>query len=196
MDFYFVAFGDFKVLTSDKFLDTLLKTGQGSPEKRRATGGYFTETELGFRKINLTHAPGVEEGVYFTTANLLDRVKLSATRYATITRSPGWIIAAGRVDPRFDHDPQHPNQWREITTDENGESHLGSPHPYDNAGFYLKATQLAQPAGAIFIEYHLVFDEPLGWFGGVNLLRSKLPLAIQNQVRELRRKLAAASGRQ
>jgi hypothetical protein len=39
----------------------------------------------------------------------------------------------------------------------------------------------------------MIFDEPNGWFGGANLLRSKLPLVIQDEVRNFRRRLAAAS---
>ena len=32
-----------------------------------------------------------------------------------------------------------------------------------------------------------VFAEPTGWFEGANLLRSKLPLVVQNNVRNMRR---------
>ena len=45
----------------------------------------------------------------------------------------------------------------------------------------------------MFIECHMIFDEPRGWFGGANLLRSKLPLAVQEEVRNFRRRLSAAS---
>ena len=41
------------------------------------------------------------------------------------------------------------------------------------------------------VECHIVFAEPEAWFGGKNLLRSKLPLAVQDEdVRSSRRKLA------
>jgi hypothetical protein len=80
-----------------------------------------------------------------------------------------------------------------MTRTETGPLQLGSPSPYTAAGFYLKVTRLIEPAGAALIEYHMVFDEPNGWFGGANLLRSKLPLVIQEEVRNFRRRLIAAS---
>ncbi len=47
-----------------------------------------------------------------------------------------------------------------------GKRQLGSLHPYAGFASYLKATRLAQPAGAVLIEYHLAFAEPREWFNG------------------------------
>ena len=52
---------------------------------------------------------------------------------------------------------------------------------------YLKITKLAEPAGAVFAEQHITFVEPHGWFDGENLLRSKLPLSVQENVRSTRK---------
>jgi hypothetical protein len=64
-------------------------------------------------------------------------------------------------------------------------------------GQYLKVTALVdaddKPNGKLFIEAHMVFHEPQGWFGGANLLGSKLPLAVQDNVREFRRLLRQSS---
>jgi hypothetical protein len=56
----------------------------------------------------------------------------------------------------------------------------------------VKVTRLVEPAGALFVEYHLVFVEPRAWFGGANLLRSKVPILAQSEVRAFRRELARA----
>ena len=64
---------------------------------------------------------------------------------------------------------------------------MGPPQPYGGAGMYLKITKLHEPAGALFVEQHIVFAEPTGWFDGANLLRSKLPLVVQSNVRDMRR---------
>ena len=72
---------------------------------------------------------------------------------------------------------------------------LDEAHPWDGAAFYLKITKLAEPAGALFVEEHVVFAEPTGWFDGANLLRSKLPLVIQNNVRTMRREWAKGPGK-
>ena len=36
----------------------------------------------------------------------------------------------------------------------------------------------------------ILFDEPVGWFNGANLLRSKLPIVVQEGVRKFRPQLA------
>ncbi|HEY2147332.1 MAG TPA: hypothetical protein VGH32_05310, partial [Pirellulales bacterium] len=71
---------------------------------------------------------------------------------------------------------------------------LGPPSAYISAGGYLKATMLGQPAGALLVEYHLVYDEPPGWFGkSADLLRSKLYMKAEDDVRLFRRKVKDAS---
>jgi hypothetical protein len=75
----------------------------------------------------------------------------------------------------------------------NGQPLLGSPTTYVSAGGYLKATKLAQPNGALLVEYHLVYDEPAGWFDGKNLLRPKLNTKAEDDVRLFRRKVRDAS---
>ena len=75
-------------------------------------------------------------------------------------------------------------KWLKIT---------GEPVPYDGFGGYAKATQLESPEGAILIESHFVFCEPTGWFNGANLLGSKLPITIQNEVRSFRGRLSSLS---
>ena len=52
---------------------------------------------------------------------------------------------------------------------------------------------LKEPANAILVEFHQVFVEPKKWFDGANLLRSKLPLVIQPEVRAFRRELTKLS---
>ena len=74
-----------------------------------------------------------------------------------------------------------------------GAQQLGDPHPYSGFGGYIKVSELVEPAGALLIEMHFVFDEPEGWFGGKNLLRTKLPLAVQENVRKFRGELKKAT---
>jgi hypothetical protein len=51
------------------------------------------------------------------------------------------------------------------------------------------------PVGALFVEQHLIFVEPAGWFDGTNLLRSKFRLVIQDRVRAMRREWARGGQR-
>ena len=85
--------------------------------------------------------------------------------------------------------PSTRTRWQSLTVDDTGKRQTGPPEPYVGLGSYAKATRLAEPAGAIFMEYHVAFVEPQGWFHGTNLLRSKLPIVAQEMVRKFRRNL-------
>ena len=67
--------------------------------------------------------------------------------------------------------------------------------PYSGAGAYMKVTKLQNPPELkdhperVFIEYHLVFDEPNGWFGGGNNLIAKLPNRFDADVHKFREDL-------
>ena len=109
------------------------------------------------------------------------------------------MIAAQKLDPRFARDAKFPNQWRPLTRKPTGGFAEGDAQPYGGMGQYVKVTALVdadgKPNGKLFIEAHMVFHEPQGWFGGANLLGSKLPLAVQDNVREFRRLLRQNSSR-
>jgi hypothetical protein len=92
------------------------------------------------------------------------------------------------MDDRFQNDKQYPNIWRHINVVEEEEK-LGSPQPYTGMAGYVLVTKLPEPAGALLVEMHFLLHEPPTWFGGRNLLRSKLPTLIQDNVRSFRRKL-------
>ena len=105
------------------------------------------------------------------------KVRLRATVRAAWTSTDESVLVAAKVDPRFLGDPEFPNQWQSIL-DKGGARKFGQANPWFGAGLYMKITRLADPAGALFVEEHVVFVEPKGWFDGANLLRSKLPLAV------------------
>jgi hypothetical protein len=104
------------------------------------------------------------------------------------------VLVAAEVDPRFLGDPEFPNQWQPIVG-KGGARKFGQANPWSGAGFYMKITKLAEPAGAVLVEQHVIFVEPTGWFDGANLLRSKLPVVVQTSVRTLRRDWAEAGGK-
>jgi hypothetical protein len=85
-------------------------------------------------------------------------------------------VLAGLIDPRFNEDADFPNEWRPVLGVDGGKLQLGNPTTYISAGGYTKITRLhaAQAQGVELVEYHLVYEEPNGWFNGQNPLRSKL----------------------
>lgn len=179
VDVYFVAYGDFAATDDEKFLDRLTRTGQGS-----GTGRSLTAADLEKRKI--TAPDPKREGFGLAEFDFLEKVRLKLTGHAAWSKTAESIVAAAEVDPRFTSDAEFPNQWQSLSK-EGGALKVGPATPYGGAGMYLRITKLQEPAGALFIEQHVVFAEPAGWFAGANLLRSKLPAAVQINVRNMRR---------
>ena len=184
VDVYFVAHGDFSATDDEKFLDRLMNSDKGMGQ-----GKGLTADDLAKRKITLPADAKDREGYGSVEFDFLERVRLKMTGHATWSKTPDSVLAAAEVDERFRGDPEFPNEWRPISRD-GGQVKAGDPHTYGGAGMYLKITKLSDPAGAMFVEQHVVFAEPKGWFDGANLLRSKLPPVMQHNVRNMRREWA------
>ncbi|MBB3205623.1 hypothetical protein FHS27_001427 [Rhodopirellula rubra] len=103
------------------------------------------------------------------------------------------IILTWLLDSRFGSPTPDPesisNQWRAIERNSVGEKELGPPHPYAGMGGYVAITPVPGQEQASIIQLRFVLHEPHDWFDGRNLLRSKLPILIQDRVRNLRREL-------
>ena len=182
VDVWFIVYGDFKQLEDDKFLDWLVGAGKAGGGGK---GGPLEKADLAKRKIEIKMGDEKREGYGTVEFDFLEKVRLKATGHAMWSRNGESVVAAAEVDPRFRDDKEFPNQWRSITTD--GGKKVGDPSPWGGAAMYMKVTKLSEPAGALFIEQHIVFAEPTGWFDGANLLRSKLPFALQDNVRTMRK---------
>jgi hypothetical protein len=180
VDVYFVTYGDFAALDDEKFRSRLLDVGRGEGK-----GQGLTREQLAKRGIKLTPEQEKHESYGFVEFDFLEKVRIRATGRAVWSKNEQSLVAAGQIDPRFLNDPEFPDDWRSITKEAGGVK-VGPPHPWSGAGFYVKVTKLAEPAGTLFVEQHVVFAEPTGWFEGANLLRSKLPLVVQRNVRNMR----------
>jgi hypothetical protein len=187
VDLWFVAHGDFDRLSDEDFLkqqvDTETKSRQGGS---LTEGAILTEDQLRARKIEIVP----DERFLTVNLELFDRVKLRGTVRARLSRTAESVTLAATLEPQFAQDREFPNAWRSLKLDDAGRGVIGPAQPYVGAAWYCKATKLKQPKGAVLIEYHIVFDEPEGWFNGANLLRSKLPLLVQDGVRKFRRRFA------
>ncbi len=124
---------------------------------------------------------------------LLNKVLLSAVLRSERVENGDCDWIAWKIDERFTRrEPPHPryrNEWRELRRDELGREVLGPAVPYAGAAGYLLVTPVEGVDGASLIEAEIVLHEPPEWFSGSNLLRSKLPLMIQESARKLRRGL-------
>lgn len=184
IDLWFIAYGDPQTVANKQFLE------QWRDEQRDHKIVTLAAAELVKRGIKELRSSQLQDRYAHVEFPLLERVRVKATLHTILTSGKESVVVALKMDPAFAGDADFPNQWRSMSRDDDGRLQLGAAEPYAGAGAYVKITRLHQPVGAAFIEYHLVFAEPKGWFGGANLLRSKVPILVQSEVRSFRRQLA------
>ena len=191
VDLYFVAYGPLSKLKSENYLQEQL--GLASSDSPGDEGGsvkVLKADDLNKRGIPVGQTTEDSRRVA-VESTFLGKVRINLTTNNLRSSSPDSVILASVADARFNGDPEFPNTWCSIVVDDAGNRQLGPPQPYPSLASYAKATQLAEPAGSMFIEYHVAFAEPRDWFHGANLLRSKLPIVAQDMVRKFRRSLSA-----
>lgn len=186
VDVSFVAYGSLDTIANRDFLENLHKKSKDRQIH------ILSAEELSKRKLTAESSKRREERYSHGVFLVLERVELRAALHTVVTRQADSLLASSRIDPRFDKDRDFPNQWRKINMDEEGQRKFGPPQPYPGAGGCLKITRLHEPKGALFVEYHLVYSEPHGWFNGADPLTTKLPAIIQSEVRDFRRELNKA----
>jgi len=189
VDLYFVTYGSLDKLGSENFLtDHLNIAAANSNDKDDKRAKLLSNDDLSKRNLRPPQQPTDPRWIA-TDSTLLDKVRINATTQNVKSQTSDSVVIASVLDSKFDQDAEYPNSWRSIAVGDAGQRQVGPPQPYAGLGSYIKVTRLAEPAGALFIEYHVVFAEPQGWFHGANLLRSKLPIVAQDMVRTLRRYL-------
>ncbi|MFO0881117.1 MAG: hypothetical protein U0840_27655 [Gemmataceae bacterium] len=181
----FVAHGNLDAIANKEFLSRVLDLN-----RKEGKAADLPEAKLKERGIEFQDRD--HEGYGHIDFNLIEKVALKITGHSYWSKTEDSIIAVGVLDRRFQKDAEFPNEWRPILRAGGGKK-TGKPSPYSGAAYYVKITRLAKPKGAVFVEGHILFAEPEGWFEGSNLLRAKLPAVIQNQVRTFRRELIKAS---
>jgi hypothetical protein len=186
VDLWFVAYGTLDEVTDEDLLGQLV----GGSRSEKGESEHLTQEELDARDLKVESSENRRESYDRIDAPLLEKVRISGISHGMTVRSEKTILAASLLDPRFIDDADYPNRWRPVIRNASGKASVGKPQPYVGFGGYCQTVALAKPAGALFIECHMAINEPHGWFNGTNLLRSKLPVLMQDNVRSLRRKLA------
>ncbi|MBL8829087.1 MAG: hypothetical protein JNM18_19045 [Planctomycetaceae bacterium] len=183
VELWSIAYGSLDNFRRNPEKDVVFKQRAGSQVHE------LTADELAQRQLKATASDAFEENYTYSSFEIFDKVQLSGTNHTVLTRTPESIVVAIEIDTRFNGDAKFANAWRAVMRAGAQDVTLGEPQPYQGFGSYFKVTKLREPAGALFCEYHLIFLEPQGWFNGANLLRSKLPIAVQTEVRNFRREL-------
>ncbi len=146
--------------------------------------------QLAARGIATTEpTPTLREWYTHSTGRLLDRIHVEATGRTMASRSASSWVVASRTDPRFGRDETFPNRWWPIER-RSGRDQPGLARPYAGGASTIKISRLTSAPGTLLVEVHLAFDEPRAWFDGAPILRSKLSVVAQDQIRRLRRELA------
>lgn len=164
-------------------------------EKKKAGKGLEAKTtllspeELTKRGIRLLEGPNVKDSYGVVAMPLLDKVQIDGVTRSLRTTVANALLYATILDERFSKDKEYPNVWRHIMS--GGE--LGPEHPYAGLGGFVVVTPLAGhkevPPNALLVELVYLLHEPYEWFDGHNILRAKLPVPLQENVRSFRRKL-------
>lgn len=171
--------------------------GQSSEGKVVETGNMRFETHLlgdaELKERGINRAGDGLEWYTHVVSDLLDRIHFELTDRARASHSRDSWVFASRTDRRFDDDATFPNRWWPI---ERGakptDKAKASPatRTYAGGAGTTKVSRLSSTPGALLIEAHFAFAEPHDWFDGAPILRSKISLVAQDQVRQLRRELA------
>jgi hypothetical protein len=190
VEFYFVIHADLKRLEDESFLKGQTEEREEKDdEQTKASGEEIKPEELKSLGITVAEGENRPERYYKGTFPLFGRVRVEGTGRSFYTSTEQSSLLASVLVPKFGGDEKRAARWIPLSRDEKtGKLVEGKPEPYTGAGTYTKATVLAEPKGAVFVEQHILFDEPKGWFNGANLLRSKLPIVIQDEIRRLRRR--------
>jgi len=191
LDVWFVAHGKLDDIEEKKMMDDLTgpeaKKTPGLPEVARV----LTEEEMKARDLKFGDQPdGSGRSYGIMGANILDKAFVTGITSSRYRKTDDSIELFLRMSPSLFDDPDFPARWHSISKADDGTFQLGKANPYTDLAALIKVTKLAGAEDGLFVEVHVVYAEPFGWFEGRNLLRSKLPPVLQDSVRKFRRKLA------
>lgn len=193
---WFVAHGQLELLSKSEFLEQLAAdlreeraTETEEEDVEALQGSELTDDQLSELGIKRSDETVFRETYLRAKFPVLNRVEVAGVAQVVTSQTPQSLVVAWQLDPRFEQEGPEHNSWRSIDRSPLGEKQLGEAQTYGGYGGYGKITALESPAGAMFVECHVVVHEPEGWFAGSNALRSKIPLGIQENVRKFRREL-------
>lgn len=196
LDLVFVAYGKLAVVRDKDLMQSIFGGNRGEED-----------SETGFKRYaesltaEETQARGFEQQLEGERRRHLTRYRFALIEKVVIEglvegdgRDYSSLLVESAVSPlAMLEDAEYPSVWRAIPRGAESDADLEDPEPFRGFAGYLQASDLKFEPGAILVECHGVFVEPDGWFGGRNLLASKLPIVVQDNVRDFRRRLTKAT---
>ncbi len=195
IDVAFVGQGNLDVLTQEAFLASLLpiEDDESTPEETENDVGELSAEDFAAAGVDGPPRESEEERYRRFQTMLLDRIRLSGVMRAYWTQTDDSILFAALVDDRFAAVDDLRPAWERFQRQPDGQLAPAESGTFAGGGMYIKITRLREPADSLFFESHGMLIEPRHWFDGANLLGSKLPPAIQSQVRDVRRRAVRAA---
>ena len=115
---------------------------------------------------------------------------MTTVNHVVASKAGGVLVVASMTDPSF-REGELTNRWVPIPGPGDAKKDPGPPRPYEGSVGYSRIARLSEKPSVLLVESHVAFAEPKGWFNGASILRSKFGLIAQDQIRKLRREVAA-----
>lgn len=197
----FALRGDLNALANEQFLDRLLGRSAvpSEPESEStAEAGEQAAAENGARSLTAEEIAraGIEDSkaagstaceFHLVRGELLSRVRIAGAVQSHWVRNGEGLLWAVRTDERFADQDELAATWERLERDAAGDLEVAERGHWSGGGAYLWVSRWRSDPEILICEAEIAWSEPRAWFGGANLIASKLPPAIQTQVRELRR---------
>lgn len=134
------------------------------------------------------------ESYALITLPLMKRVEVNGVVHIEKSEGHDWIQVVWHFDPRFSvkqdaTKEDFVNTWIKFEKNSVGRNVKSLPRPYSGCGGYMTVHQLDADNNQLFVESRIIMHEPQEWFSGSQFLRSKLPLTLQENARQFRRKI-------
>ncbi len=183
----FAAEGRLDAISSSRFVNQLV------PVDDEAASRELLASELAAAGVELESRDPQREFFHRVRGKLFDRVEFRGVSRSYWTQSEDSILLALQFDARFDSIDELRATWERFERGADGSLQPVEDGVFPGGGLFIKITQLKEPTDRLIVEARMMLVEPLAWFGGSNLIGSKLPPAVQSEVREIRRKVLRES---
>ncbi|QDU90859.1 hypothetical protein Pla175_42720 [Pirellulimonas nuda] len=199
LDLAFVAYGKLAVVRDKDLMQSVLGGGRGGEGREAEEDGFekygegLTQQECQERGFDLQLKGASRHHLTRFRFPLIEKVMIAGIVEGDGRDFQAMLVESSMSPVSMLDDKDFPTVWQEIPRGAQGDEDLGEPQPWRGLAGYLQTTELKFEPGAILVECHGVFVEPYDWFKGRNLLASKLPIVVKNNVTDFRRKLAKAS---
>lgn len=183
MHLYFVAQGNLLLASDPQFLDSIFQLQSDSE------GSANSLSPEQFQRIGFDPQNKLSSQEYFKLVDgrLFDRIRISGLVRSYWSKTDHSIVSAIAFDQRFAESPDLTALWERFERQEDGSLKAAEQGKLEGLGLYVKITPLNSSTDLLFIEVHGLLLEPYSWFQGANLIGSKLPPAVRNQVQAIRR---------